>query len=457
MGVTEERVMYSPHSIKRLYFGTELIPSPSMRAEEALTVTARYIANCVRQQLSRVDLKGRAPTEAELLQLIKAVEERENEELSPRERTALLATLVSVFDDFDVLDGLVHDVSVNDIICRDYDDISVQRGRANFQTGISFSDRHSYKAFVERLLKKAGKSCSVATPLIDAALGANTRVCVTHESLTPEGLSPLLTIRIARHSKVSLETLHQGGLAPREVLDYLRLLVESGECTILIAGEVGTGKTTLVRALAAAVPEEEALLIIEDTQEIRLERRFSRTLLTRDANSEGFGRVTSAQAIRTGMRMAMNRIILGEMRDAEAAESFIDASASGHPGMSTIHARSGRDAIARLELFLRRAQGDVGMDTIRRQISGAVSAVVYLGVDKSSRARRIVEILEIGSSADGLIQLSPMFSYIDAGEPTWRRESGVSSFQLHLLKRGYELPKVGQLYALPTQRQQADV
>ena len=148
--------------------------------------------------------------------------------------------------------------------------------------------------------------------------------------------------------------------------------------------------------------------------------------------------------------MAMNRIILGEMRDGEAAESFVDASASGHPGMSTIHAKCARDAISRLELFLSRAQGNVTMDTIRRQIASAVSVVVFLGIDKSSsspggRERRILEVLEVGSSAEGLIQLSPMFNFdLNSTTATWRREAGVSNFQAILKRAGVILPSVGQ-------------
>ena len=283
----------------------------------------------------------------------------------------------------------------------------------------------------------------MASPVVDASIGSEIRLCVSHESLTPEGVSPLLTIRLSRHSKSSLSALEQFGLAPKIIMDYLTAAIESGESTLLIAGEVGTGKTTLVRALAAKIPEHEAILVIEDTQEIKLERKFVRTLLTREANSEGAGRVSPAQAIRTGMRMAMNRIILGEMRDGEAAESFIDASASGHPGMSTIHARSARDAIARLELFLSRAQSNISIDTIRRQIASAVSVVVFLGVESTSRERRVMEVIEIGSASEGMIQVAPIFEYSDdINGPTWLRSSGVS--RLDLKKYNLAFPFAGE-------------
>ena len=250
----------------------------------------------------------------------------------------------------------------------------------------------------------------------------------------------MLTLRVARMEARSAQDLVVSGLAPQEILGYLSALVKSGEATLLIAGEVGTGKTTLVRALASAIAEDEAILIIEDTHEIALSRAFTRTLLTREANTEGAGRISPADAIRAGMRMAMNRVILGEMRDGEAAEAFIDVCASGHPGMSTLHAKSARDALGRLELLLMRAQGGVSVETARRQIANAVSVVVFLATDRKHGGRRIVEVLEVGSAADGAIQVSPIFEY-DASQsvPSWRRQNGISLFSKLLKEQNVQL------------------
>jgi pilus assembly protein CpaF len=404
------------------------------------TGSAKFIVKQARHLLAQKDLEGRNPSENDLIEFVKSIEVKEKEQLSEQERTAVVATLLRNFENFDVLSRLVDDSEVNDIIVKSFDDISIQKGRANYQTGLAFGDSENYKAFVEQLLKRAGKACTVSNPVVDASVGPDIRLCVTHESLTPEGRCPLLTIRLARHAKPSLSLLEQNGLAPKLVLDYLSKIVESGDSTILIAGEVGTGKTTLVRALLNCIPEREAILIIEDTQEIKLDRKFSRTLLTREANSEGTGRVSPAQAIRAGLRMAINRIILGEMRDGEAAESFVDACSSGHPGLSTIHARSARDAISRMELFLSRAQPNVTMETIRRQIAGAVSVIVYLGIDPIYRERRILEIVEIDSASEGLVQISPIFSYDKkVSLPIWTRQAGVSS----LVSKDFILPPSG--------------
>lgn len=438
----------SADEIRSQYFGRAVqrkphaLPPAIETKRNELTPAAQYVARLAKKHLGQqfAFSDNQTPEETDLFRLIQLIERNEGEELSDSERTAVVATLSASLEHYDILTPLIENSEVNDIIVRAYNDVSVQTGRINIQTDIQFPDKEAYRSFVENLLKRAGKACTTASPVVDAAVDPTVRACVTHESFSPPGSGPMLTLRVARHQSISLEGLVQHELAPREVLDYLAAVVATGSKTLLIGGEVGTGKTTLVKAIAQRIPEHEALLVIEDTHELVLERRFVRTLLTREANTEGAGKITPAQAIRTGMRMAMNRIILGEMRDANAAEAFIDVCASGHPGMSTIHARSARDAIARLELFLARAQPGVSTETVRRQIANALSVVVFLGVDRVSQKRRIMEVLEVGSSSDGVVQVSPMFSYLPyEGVPEWIREGGISEFDGLLRKNGIEL------------------
>ena len=180
---------------------------------------------------------------------------------------------------------------------------------------------------------------------------------------------------------------------------------------MLLAGEVGTGKTTLARALAGTIPTSESIVVIEDTPEIRLNHPHVRYVTTRDANSEGSGKISPSECIRAGMRMAMNRIIFGEIRDAEAAESFIDVCASGHPGLSTVHARTAIDAVARLELFLGRAQKGVEKRVLTEQIVTAVQVIIHIDICKQTGRRRIMEVKEIGPFSDGVLRQRDIFIY----------------------------------------------
>ncbi len=445
----------TPQEIRGEYFSTRLKPrtslSPTPRTQTDLTPSAKYVAREARKRLGEKSATEtlRAPAEDDLFQLVGAIENTEGEELSERERTAVVASLSASLETYDILTPLIENADVNDIIIQSFKDISIQCGRRNVQTDLRFSDHETYKSFVENLLKRVGKACTSATPVVDAAIDSSIRLCVTHESFSPPGSGPFVTLRIARHRSTSLDSLVQFELAPRLILDYLRTVIRDARATILIGGEVGTGKTTLARALVQGIDPEEAILTIEDTHELALDRPFVRTLLTREANTEGAGRITPAQAIRTSMRMAMNRIVLGEMRDSEAAEAFIDVCASGHAGISTIHARSARDVIARLELFLSRAQAGVSVETIRRQIANAVSVIIYLAVDSTERKRRIIEVLEVGSSSDGAVQVAPMFTFgANESFAEWKRGPGVSQFLPQLLKSGVRLGNAGDIYSL---------
>lgn len=412
-----------------------------------LTPSAKFIVKEAKKIFSSFSEKSDVnvlPTEDEIIEVIKRVEKAEGEELSIRERNAAIAALTSSLDHYDILTPLIENPDVNDVIVKSYKDISIQIGRKNIQTDLKFSDFDTYKAFVESLLKRAGKACTVANPIVDASVDPHIRASVTHESLSPGEAGPMLTLRISRHSSITLEGLEVSEFAAQEMLKYLTCIVQSGSGAIMIGGEVGTGKTTLVRALSSVIDESEAVLVIEDTNEINLNRKFVRTLLTREGNIEGFGVVTPAQAIRAGMRMAMNRVILGEIRDGQAAEAFIDVCASGHPGMSTIHAKSARDIISRLELFLARAQGEVGIETIRKQIANAVSVAVFIGLDPVSKRRRILSIMEIDAAADGVVQMAPIYS-IDyrTGKIAWIRNGGVSKFQDLFIENNFRMSLPG--------------
>ncbi|MCB0310337.1 MAG: CpaF family protein [Bdellovibrionales bacterium] len=382
------------------------------------------------EQVERESFPDEVRSSGELNEAVKRAATRLGFELTNIERDEILAHLENDGKPFGLLQGLVDDSTVSDIIITNFAKIAIQQGRRNLVTDLSFPSQESYEAFVERLLQRAGSTYSTKKPIADGMIGNFARVHVVHRSICESG--PYLTIRLNRFPVVSVEDLVSAGVAAQGVFNYLQGMIRIGK-TLLIVGEVGTGKTTLARALASGIPFNESILVIEDTPEIRLEHPHVRYITTREANTDDAGRVDPSQCIRAGMRMAMNRIIFGEMRDAEAAEAFIDVCSSGHPGLSTIHARSASDAVARLELFLGRAQRGVTRQVLSEQIATAVQTVVHIDICRESGGRRIMQVQEIGPFVDGVMRQREMFRYqYEKGIPGWRVVNRVSAHREEL-------------------------
>ncbi len=351
-------------------------------------------------------------------------------ELSSFERDEILAHIEGDSHTFGILRPLLEDPQVSDIVVSGFSKVSIQQGRRSVRTQIRFADQRSYEAYVERLLHRAGTAYSTKQPIADGMIGSLVRIHAVHSSLCDDG--PYLTIRVNRFSSVALDDLESAGLAPSTVLSYLRAMVAINR-TVMIVGEVGTGKTTLARALAGTIPHDESVLVIEDTPEIRLDHPHVRYMTTREENLEGSGRVSPAQCIRAGMRMAMNRIIFGEIRDAEAAEAFVDVCASGHSGLSTLHGRNVVDAVTRLELFLARVQRNADRGLLGAQVATAVQVMVVVDVCKTTGVRRVMEVRELGPVADGVLRQREIFSYkVVQGQPRWCVVSRVSAYRERL-------------------------
>ena len=439
---------------KQLNGNLQLLPSPSgiqahsRQQSGMLTPILVHVLQEVQRELGLLIGGSNNVSSNESIDRVRLVDEvatRIGLELTRFERDEILRSLEQEERPFGILQELVDDPEISDIIITNFAKIAVQQGRRNYTTGLGWSSAAAYEAFVERLLHRAGSVFSTKKPIADGSIGGFARIHAVHSSLCESG--PYLTIRLNRFASVSVQDLVDKGLAPLAVLKYLEKVLVGGN-TALIVGEVGTGKTTLARALASAIPENESILVIEDTPEIKLTHPHVRYLTTREANIDGAGRVTPSECIRAGMRMAMNRIVFGEIRDAEAAEAFIDVCASGHPGLSTIHARSAAEALGRLELFLGRAQRGAGRDILSEQVATALQVVVYVDLCPDTGRRRIMEVREIGAVADGVVRQREIFRYrCHQGTPGWQVVNRVSTYR-ELLECGADAVRLTSLPAV---------
>ena len=385
--------------------------------------------------------EGGVVDESQIVAAVDRVVAKRNdpEPLDDIERANIIIHLQKDLMGWGVLQPLIDNQEVTDIHCYDYQTVVLQRGKFSETTGIHWPTKEAYGSFIDRLLLKLGKSLSTQQHTVDASFNNGIRVCAVHESVCGTR-GPLLTIRVPRIMEVSLDSLVSYQVAPPLIVQYLATLTRCGLCTMIVSGETGTGKTTLIKCLGTQFRPDESIIAVEDTPEVNFQHPYFRSLVSRPANTEGIGEVTLQEHIKTTLRLTPTRVILGEMRTPYAAEAFLESAQTGHVGMTTVHARNARETLVRLESLLGRAQKSVSVDIIRQQIALAVDTVVWMIREKGSGKPRVGEIVEVGHFVEGIIQVRPIFTLVEQGErATWRVDSWTSAFDEYLARDGIYL------------------
>ncbi|RME61530.1 MAG: CpaF family protein [Candidatus Dadabacteria bacterium] len=382
---------------------------------------------------------GRVINEEDIAAAVEKALRKRQAELDDLEKANVIIHLQKDLMGWGVLQPLIDNKEITDIHVYDYRTVVIQRGKVSEATGIHWPSHTAYTSFIDRLLMRVGKQLSTQQHTVDASLANGIRICAIHESVCGTR-GPYLCIRVPRVMDCSLESLIAYQVAPPLIVNYLASLVRSGMVTMMVSGETGTGKTTLIKCLGTQFGPDESIVAVEDTPELNFTHPYFRCLVSRPPNVEGIGEVTLQEHIKTTLRMTPTRVILGEMRTPYAAEAFLESAQTGHVGMSTIHARNARETLVRLEALLGRAQKSVSIDIIRQQIALAIDCVVWLFREKGSGKPRVGEVIEVGHFVEGAIQVRPMFTMIKTGEKaTWRVDSWSSAFDEILAKDGIYL------------------
>jgi len=412
--------------------------------QQEMSAVASTIMREARRELGsdltlQQQMTSASATESVIAQAVDRVIRKRGEPLDDIERVNIIIHLQKDLVGWGVLQPLMDNKDVTDIHVYDYRTVVLQRGKISETTGLSWPNQQAYITFIDRLLLRLGKSLTTQQHTVDGSFPNGVRICAVHESVCGQR-GPLLCIRIPRISDVSLENIVSYQVAPPLIVNYLACLVRSGLATMMVAGETGTGKTTLIKCLATQFGSDESIVAVEDTPELNFQHPYFRSLVSRPPNAEGVGEVTLQEHIKTTLRMTPTRVILGEMRTPFAAEAFLESAQTGHVGMSTIHARNARETLVRLESLLGRAQKSVSIEIIRQQIALAVDSVVWLIREKGTGRPRIAEVIEVGHFVEGTIQVRPMFSLIKQGaKPVWRVDSWTSNFDEQLKADGIHL------------------
>jgi len=342
--------------------------------------------------------------------------------LNGGERSRLADELVDEVLGFGPLEPLLADPTVDDIIVNGPRRIYVERGGRLSRVPVRFRDDAHVLAVIQRIVGPIGRRVDESSPYCDARLPDGSRVNIVVPPVALDG--PAISIRKQRKVMLGAIDLVRRGFAPREVVDYLARAVR-GRLNMLIIGGTGSGKTTLLNVLSGFIGHEERLVTIEDAAELQLRQEHVVRLESRPQTQDGGQAVTLRDLVRNALRMRPDRIILGEVRGAEAIE-MLQAMSTGHDGsMSTLHANSPRDALARLEMLLAFSGLPIEPVAVRRFISSSINLIaeVRRGTDG---ARRLVSIAELGGVENETYRMHEVYSWTEAAGGVVR--IGSSSF-----------------------------
>ncbi|MDR0734890.1 MAG: Flp pilus assembly complex ATPase component TadA [Elusimicrobiota bacterium] len=309
------------------------------------------------------------------------------------------------------LEALMRDASVTEIMVNAYDKIFIEQKGKLTLTRYKFRNNDQVVQVIKRIVAPLGRRIDESIPLVDARLKDGSRVNAIIAPLAVSG--PSLTIRRFSQKPFGPEDYYRFGTIDRPTMFFLESCVKLRK-NIIICGGTGTGKTTFLNALSSYIPQDERIVTVEDTAELRLQQEHWVSLESRPPNVEGKGEITIKDLVKNCLRMRPDRIVVGECRGSEALD-MLQAMNTGHEGsLATIHANTPRDGLTRLEAMCMMASADLPIWAIREMISSAVNMIVQLS-RFSDGSRKVTYVTEIHGQKDGAIQSTDLFRYIQTG------------------------------------------
>lgn len=363
--------------------------------------------------LDELDLSKEVEDE-ELTRIIyRVLREAESREYLPLNvKTALGRELFNAFRKLDLLEEFLEDDEITEVMINGTQNIFYEKKGRIFQSDKRFLSKEKLEDVIQQIVAGANRLVNEASPIVDARLADGSRVNVVLAPIALNG--PIVTIRKFPTESITMKQLIAWNSISEEVAEFLALLVESGY-NIFISGGTGSGKTTFLNALSQYIPKDERIITIEDNAELRiLDVPNLVSLEARNANVEGTGEVTIRQLIKSALRMRPDRIIVGEVRSAEAID-MLQALNTGHEGsLSTGHANSPEDMLSRLETMVLMGM-ELPLTAIRRQIASGIDVIVHLGRLRD-KSRKLLEVSEVMDYREGEIHLQTVYRYEETGE-----------------------------------------
>jgi pilus assembly protein CpaF len=363
--------------------------------------------------------------------------------ISRDDRERLVASISDDILGHGPLERLLADDSVTEIMVNGPFDIWVERQGRLYETNVRFNDDSHLRRIINKMVAQVGRRIDESSPMVDARLPDGSRVNAIIPPLSLSG--PLVTIRKFSRKRLDLQELIKIGTLSEETVDFMQRCI-GAQLNCLISGGTGSGKTTLLNAFSAAISDAERIVTIEDAAELQLNQKHVLRLEARPKNIEGAGEIAIRDLVRNSLRMRPDRIIVGEVRGAEALD-MLQAMNTGHDGsLSTVHANAPRDALARIETMVLMAGFELPVRAIRHQVASALDLIIHLERLQDG-SRRVTSITEVQRMESDVITLQEIFMFkvdrvtregIVIGNlvPTGLRPTFLQKF----VKRGIDMP-----------------
>jgi pilus assembly protein CpaF len=364
-------------------------------------------------------------------------------EMPPTKREGLIADVINHVIGFGPLQPLLDDESITEIMVNGDGKVYVEKSGRIEKTALLLDDPDLVLNLIRRMVAPLGRRLDERHPTVDARLPDGSRVNAAIPPVAIDG--PTLTIRKFSKQRLGMKDLIRLGSISAHMAEFLRACVVS-RLNIVVSGGTGSGKTTLLNILSSFIPENQRIITIEDSAELQLQQEHVVRLEANPGDPDGEGEVTIRHLVRNAMRMRPDRIIVGEVRGGEALD-MLQAMNTGHDGsLTTVHANSPRDALARLETLTMFAGFDLPLRVIREQIASAVDLIVQVA-RTSDGSRKVISICEISGMEGETIVMSELFKFEERGLSTKGRLMGEFTatgirpmFEPHLIQAGFRLP-----------------
>jgi pilus assembly protein CpaF len=400
------------------------VATPPPRTSPVLTPKpqpprAQYVelkGNVHRKLLNRLNLEAlahadRARAEAEIRSVVGELLAEENTPLSLGERDILVGELIDEVFGLGPLEPLLRDPSISDILVNTHKHVFVERNGVLERVATSFQDDKHLLRVIDRIVSGVGRRIDDSSPMVDARLPDGSRVNAIVPPLAVDG--PLVSIRRFPAERLKADDLVTVRALTRPMLDFLAHCVRA-RLNTLISGGTGAGKTTLLNVLSGFISERERIVTVEDAAELQLHQEHVARLETRPPNVEGKGTVRQRQLVINALRMRPDRIVVGEVRGEEALD-MLQAMNTGHDGsLTTVHANTPRDALARIETMIAMGATNLPERAMRQQIASAIQLVVQQ-TRLSDGSRKVTSISEITGMEGDVIAMQEIFTFEKVG------------------------------------------